>query len=94
MKIIIIFITSFCFLFANSNIKKEQNQLKGRKLWISYDNALVAELETHFKKIENGEYDEKTVKEILKIADQYFQLRSVKDKKRISNLIKNLKKIK
>ena len=91
---IIICLFSICLVFSETNIKKEIGKLKGRKLWLSYDNTLIANLEIEFQKIEKGEYNENHSKQIIAIADEYFQIRDAKEKRIISKLIKRLNKIK
>ena len=91
---IIICLFSICLVFSGTNIKKEIGKLKGRKLWLSYDNTLIANLEIEFQKIEKGEYNENNSKQIIAIADEYFQIRDSKGKRIISKLIKKLNKIK
>tara|TARA_B100000809_G_C15005538_1_gene483067 strand:+ start:105 stop:389 length:285 start_codon:yes stop_codon:yes gene_type:complete len=91
---IIICLFSICLVFSGTNIKKEIGKLKGRKLWLSYDNTLIANLEIEFQKIEKGEYNENNSKQIIAIADEYFQIRDAKEKRIISKLIKKLNKIK
>jgi hypothetical protein len=91
---IIICLFSACILFSGTDIKKEKSQLKGRKLWLSYDSTLIADLEEHLAMIEKGEYDEVKSAQIIKIADEYFRIRDAKEKRKVSKLIKDLKKIK
>ena len=93
LKFIIITL-SICFLFPATNLKKENSKLKGRKLWLSYDQTLINTLESEFKKIESGKYNKKKANEILAIADEYFTLKNADDKKKVSNLIKKLNKAK
>jgi len=83
---------SICLLFSGIDLKKEKGKLKGRKLWLSYDNALISNLEKEFKKIEAGEYNDKKTDEILAIAEEYFKIKDAKEKREISNLIKKLNK--
>ena len=83
---------SICLLFSGTDLKKEKGKLKGRKLWLSYDNTLISNLEIQLQKIEKGEYSDKKAKEILVIADEYFKIRDAKEKRKISNLIKKLNK--
>ena len=89
---IIVCLFSICLLFSETQLKKEKGKLKGRKLWMSYDNALISDLEKEFNNIEKGEYSDKKSKEILAIAEEYFKLRDVKEKRKISRLIKKLNK--
>lgn len=84
---------SICLLFSGTNLKKEKDQLKVRKLWLSYDKTLIANLEKEFNKIEAGQYDDKKTDEILAIADEYFKTKDAKEKRKISNLIKQLNKL-
>ena len=91
---IIICLFSICLVFSGTNIKKEKAKLKGRKLWLSYDNTLISNLEIELQKIEKGEYNENHSKQIIAIADEYFQIREAKEKRIISKLIKKLNKIK
>ena len=86
----IVCLFSICLLFSGTNLKKEKGELKGRKLWLSYDNALISNLEKEFIKIEAGEYNDKKAKEILFIAEEYFKIKDVKEKRKISSLIKKL----
>ena len=81
---------SICLLFSGADIKKEKGKLKGRKLWLSYDNTLISDLEKEFKKIELGEYNNKKTQEILTIAEEYFKLKDAKEKRKVSGLIKKL----
>jgi hypothetical protein len=83
---------SICLLFSGTNLKKEKGQLKGRKLWLSYDKTLIANLEKEFNKIEAGEYNDKKTEEILAIADEYFKIKDATEKRKISDLIKQLNK--
>ena len=83
---------SICFLFSGTDLKKEKGKLKGRKLWLSYDNTLISELEKEFKKLEDGEYSDKKSDEIIAIADEYFKIKDAKEKHKISSLIKKLNK--
>ena len=83
---------SICLLFSGTDLKKEKGRLKGRKLWLIYDDTLISNLEIQLQKIEKGEYSDKKVKEILLIADEYFKIRDAKEKRKISNLIKKLNK--
>ena len=83
---------SICLLFSGTDIKKEKGKLKGRKLWLSYDNTLISGLEKEFKKIEAGEYNDKKAEEILTIAKEYFELKDAKEKRKVSSLIKKLSK--
>ena len=83
---------SICLLFSGIDLKKEKGKLKGRKLWLSYDNTLISNLEKEFKKIEAGEYNDKKTDEILAIAEEYFKIKDAKEKREISNLIKKLNK--
>ena len=83
---------SICLLFSGTDIKKEKGKLKGRKLWLSYDSTLISDLEKEFKKIEAGEYNDKKADEILTIAEEYFKLKDVNEKREISKLIKKLNK--
>ena len=83
---------SVCLLFSGVDLKKEKGKLKGRKLWLSYDNTLILNLEKEFKKIEAGEYDDKKTDEILAIANEYFKIKDAKEKRKISDLIKQLNK--
>ena len=89
----IVCLLSICLLFSATDLKKEQGQLKGRKLWLSYDNTLIAGLEKEFKKIEAGEYSDKKAGAILAIAEEYFKLKDAKEKRKISSLIKKLSKV-
>jgi hypothetical protein len=89
---ILVCLFSICLLFSGTDLKKEKGQLKGRKLWLSYDNTLISNLEKEFKKIEAGEYDNKKSDEILAIAEEYFKIKDAKEKREISNLIKKLNK--
>ena len=91
---IIICLFSICLVFSGTNIKKEKAKLKGRKLWLSYDNTLISNLEVELQKIEKGEHNENHSKQIIAIADEYFQIRDAKEKRIISKLIKKLNKIK
>tara|TARA_B110000438_G_scaffold48695_1_gene49105 strand:+ start:56 stop:343 length:288 start_codon:yes stop_codon:yes gene_type:complete len=83
---------SLCLLFSGTDLKKEKGKLKGRKLWLSYDNTLISDLEKQLQKIEKGEYSDKKTKEILAIADEYFKIRDANEKRKISSLIKKLNK--
>ena len=83
---------SICLLFSGTDLKKEKGQLKGRKLWLSYDNTLISNLEKEFKKIEAGEYSDKKTDKILAIADEYFKIKDAKEKRKVSSLIKKLNK--
>ena len=56
---VLVCLFSICLLFSGTDIKKEKGKLKGRKLWLSYDNTLISGLEKEFKKIEAGEYNDK-----------------------------------
>ena len=89
---ILVCLFSICLLFSGTDLKKEKGQLKGRKLWLSYDNTLISNLEKEFKKIEAGGYDNKKSDEILAIAEEYFKIKDAKEKREISNLIKKLNK--
>ena len=89
---ILVCLFSICLLFSGTDLKKEKGQLKGRKLWLSYDNTLISNLEKEFKKIEAGEYSNKKSDEILAIAEEYFKIKGAKEKREISNLIKKLNK--
>jgi hypothetical protein len=89
---ILVCLFSICLLFSGTDLKKENGQLKGRKLWLSYDNTLISNLEKEFKKIESGEYNNKKSDEILAIAEEYFKIKGAKEKREISNLIKKLNK--
>ena len=89
---ILVCLFSICLLFSETDLKKEKGKLKGRKLWLSYDNTLISNLEKEFKKIEAGEYNDKKTDEILAIADEYFKIKDAKEKRKISNLIKKLNK--
>ena len=89
---VLVCLFSICLLFSGTDLKKEKGQLKGRKLWLSYDNTLISNLEKEFKKIEAGEYDNKKSDEILAIAEEYFKIKGAKEKREISNLIKKLNK--
>ena len=89
---ILVCLFSICLLFSGTDLKKEKGQLKGRKLWLSYDNTLISNLEKEFKKIESGEYNNKKSDEILAIAEEYFKIKDAKEKREISNLIKKLNK--
>ena len=84
---------SICLLFSATDLKKDKGKLKGRKLWLSYDNTLISRLEKEFKKIEAGEYNDKKANEILAIAQEYFKLKDAKEKRKISSLIKKLSKV-
>ena len=83
---------SLCLLFSGTDLKKEKGKLKGRKLWLNYDNTLISDLEKQFQKIEKGEYSDKKTKEILAIADEYYKIRDANEKRKISSLIKKLNK--
>ena len=83
---------SICLLFSGINIKKEKGKLKGRKLWLNYDNTLISDLEKEFKKIEAGDYNDKKTEEILTIAKEYFKIKDAKEKRKVSVLIKKLNK--
>ena len=83
---------SICLLFSGIDLKKEKGKLKGRKLWLSYDNTLISNLEIQLQKFEKGEYNNKKTKEILVIANKYFKIRDAKEKRKVSNLIKKLNK--
>ena len=83
---------SLCLLFSGTDLKKEKGKLQGRKLWLSYDNTLISDLEKQLQKIEKGEYSDKKTKEILAIADEYFKIRDANEKRKISSLIKKLNK--
>ena len=83
---------SLCLLFSGTDLKKKKGELKGRKLWLSYDNTLISDLEKQLQKIEKGEYSDKKTKEILAIADEYFKIRDANEKRKISSLIKKLNK--
>ena len=61
---VLVCLFSICLLFSGTDLKKEKGKLKGRKLWLSYDNTLILDLEKEFKKIEAGEYNDKKVEEI------------------------------
>jgi len=87
----LVYLFSICLLFSGTDLKKEKGKLKGRKLWLSYDNTLISDLEKQLLKIENGEYGDEKSKKILTIADEYFKIRDAKEKRKISNLIKKLK---
>ena len=89
---ILVCLFSICLLFSGTDLKKEKGQLKGRKLWLSYDNTLISNLEKEFKKIEAGEYNNKKSDEILAIAEEYFKIKGAKEKREISSLIKKLNK--
>jgi len=89
---ILVCLFSICLLFSETDLKKEKGKLKGRKLWLSYDNTLISNLEKEFKKIEAGEYSDKKADKILAIADEYFKIKDAKEKRKISNLIKKLNK--
>jgi len=82
-----------CSLFSETDVKKDKAKLKGRKLWLAYDNTLISDLENHLLKIEGGEYDGSKSDRVIKIADEYFNIRSVKDKREITKLMKRLNKI-
>ncbi len=82
---------SICLLFSGTDLKKERGKLKGRKLWLSYDNTLISNLEIQLQKIEKGEYNNKKAKENFVIADEYFKIRDAKEKRKVSNLIKKTK---
>ena len=84
---------SICLVFSGTDLKKEKGQLKGRKLWLSYDNTLIAGLESEFIKIEAGEYNDKKAEKILNIAEEYFKLKDAKEKRKVSSLIKKLNKV-
>ena len=90
---ILVCLFSICLLFSGTDLKKEKGKLKGRKLWLSYDNTLISNLEKEFKKIEAGEYNNKKSDEILAIAEQYFKIKDAKEKREISILIKKLSKV-
>ena len=83
---------SICLLFSGTDIKKEKGKLKGRKLWLSYDNTLISGLEKEFKKIEAGEYNDKETERILTIAEEYFKIKDAKEKRKVSTLIRKLNK--
>ena len=83
---------SICLLFSGTDLKKEKGKLKGRKLWLSYDNTLISGLEKEFKKIEAGEYSDKEAEKILTIAEEYFKIKDAKEKREVSSLIKKLNK--
>ena len=83
---------SICLLFSETDLKKEKGKLKGPKLWLSYDNTLIPNLEIQLQKIEKGEYNNKKAKENFVIADEYFKIRDAKEKRKVSNLIKKLNK--
>ena len=51
---VLVCLFSICLLFSGIDLKKEKGKLKGRKLWLSYDNTLISNLEKEFKKIEAG----------------------------------------
>ena len=87
---IVVCLFSICLVFSGTDIKKEKGKLKGRKLWLSYDNTLISDLEKEFKKIESGEYNNKKTQEILTIAEEYFKLKDAKEKRKVSGLIKKL----
>ena len=87
---IVVCLFSICLVFSGTDIKKEKGKLKGRKLWLSYDNTLISDLEKEFKKIESGEYNNKKTEEILTIAEEYFKIKEAKEKRKISKLIKRL----
>ncbi len=89
---ILVCLFSICLLFSGTDLKKEKGKLKGRKLWLSYDNTLISSLEKQFKKIEAGEYNNKKSGQILAIAEEYFKIKDAKEKRAISNLIKKLNK--
>lgn len=90
---IIVCLISFCFLFSGTDVKKEKGQLKGRKMWLSYDSTLISELENHLAKIEKGEYNQEKSDEIIAIAEEYFKIRDAKEKRQVSKLIKKLNKV-
>ena len=89
---VLVCLFSICLLFSGIDLKKEKGKLKGRKLWLSYDNTLISNLEKEFEKIEAGEYNNKKTDEILEIADEYFKMKDVKEKRKVSSLIKKLNK--
>ena len=89
---VLVCLFSICLLFSGIDLKKEKGKLKGRKLWLSYDNTLISNLEKEFKKIEAGEYSNKKSDEILAIAEEYFKIKDTKEKREISSLIKKLNK--
>ena len=89
---VLVCLFSICLLFSGTDLKKEKEKLKGRKLWLSYDNTLISNLEKEFKKIEAGEYNNKNSDEILAIAEEYFKIKDAKEKREISSLIKKLNK--
>ena len=89
---VLVCLFSICLLFSGIDLKKEKGQLKGRKLWLSYDKTLISNLEKEFKKIEAGEYNNKKSDEILAIAEEYFKIKDAKEKREISSLIKKLNK--
>ena len=91
---IVVCLFSICLVFSGTDIKKEKGKLKGRKLWLSYDNTLISDLEKEFKKIESGEYNNKKTEEILTIAEEYFKIKEAKEKRQISKLIKRLNRAK
>lgn len=82
-----------CLLFSAPDLKKEKGQLQGRKLWLNYDNTLISDLEKHLYKIEKGEYSDKKSKRIIAISEEYFKVRDVKEKRKVANLLKRLKKV-
>jgi len=90
----IVCLFSICLVFSGTDLKKEKGKLKGRKLWISYDNTLISNLEIELEKIEKGKYEDKDSKEIIAIAEEYFGIREAKEKRKISKLIKRLNKVK
>ena len=90
---VLVCLFSICLLFSGTDVKKEKGKLKGRKLWLSYDNTLISNLEKEFKKIEAGEYNDKKSDEILAIAEEYFKIKDAKEKRKISSLIKKLNKV-
>ena len=89
---VLVCLFSICLLFSGIDLKKEKGKLKGRKLWLSYDNTLISNLEKEFKKIEAGEYNDKKTDEILALAEEYFKIKDAKEKREISSLIKKLNK--
>ena len=89
---VLVCLLSICLLFSGTDLKKQKGKLKGRKLWLSYDNTLISNLEIQMLKIEKGEYSDKKAKEILAIADEYFKIRDAKEKRKVSSLIKKLNK--
>ena len=82
-----------CFLFSAQDLKKEKEQLQGRKLWLNYDNILILDLEKHLQKMEKGEYSDNKAKKIIAISEEYFKIRDAKEKRKVANLLKKLKKV-